>query len=153
VIRSNPTMLLKTHLPLPIIFWRSMMTLGMILMTMQSVQAGPSGSSRMHHSDDCNTEELRQVAHAHARSFDMRFVAREVNCDQDWAVLAGDLEDPHAPAGGPQGVGTTLIFHREGSRWKHKDASSVCGTLNPENPEARPKDAKIPQPQVPQFAA
>jgi hypothetical protein len=74
----------------------------------------------------------------------MRFVAREVSCDAGWAVLVGDLEDPHAPVDGPQGVGTTLIFRGEGNEWKHQDAFSVCGTLNPEKPEARPEDAKIP---------
>lgn len=113
-------------------------------MTLQPVQAVPSESSRKHHTDDCNSKALHQVADAYARSIHLRFVARDVNCDGGWAVLAGDLENPHAPAGGPQGVGTTLIFHREGTRWKHKDASAVCGTLNPEKPEARPHDAKIP---------
>ena len=113
-------------------------------MVMQA-QAAPSGSSRMNNIGDCDSKELHHAAHAYARSIHLLFVPEKLSCDQGWAVLAGDLEDPHAPPGGPQGVGTTLIFHREGVRWKHEGASSVCGTLNPDKPEARPLDAKIPQ--------
>jgi hypothetical protein len=123
---------------------RNIVTLAMILMTMQPVQAGPSGSSGMNHTDDCNSKELHQVGHAYARSIRLRFVAREVNCDQGWAVLSGDMVDPRAPVGGPQGVGTTLIFHQVGAHWRHQASSRVCGTLNPEKPGTRPQDAKIP---------
>lgn len=113
-------------------------------MSMQKVQSAPEASSRVSHPAECNREDLHQVSKSYAKSIQMRFVLRDATCDQKWAVLVGELEDPHAPIDGPQGVGTTLTFYREGNEWKHQDASSVCGTLNPEKPEARPQDAKIP---------
>ena len=113
-------------------------------MSIPSVQALPSRSAKIDRTDSCNVKELHQAADAHARSINLRFVERDVKCDRNWAVLAGDLEDPHAPVGGPQGVGTTIIFHRESGVWKHKDTSSVCGTLNPVKPQSRPQDARIP---------
>ena len=113
-------------------------------MSVHPVKAASTGSYKLNQPAECNREELHQVVHRYAKSVHMRFVPNELNCDHGWAVLGGDLEDPHAPVGGPQGVGTTLIFRKEGKEWKHQDASSVCGTLNPEKPETRPKDAKIP---------
>ena len=75
----------------------------------------------------------------------MRFEPRTVNCDQGWAVLGGELIDPHASVDGPQGVGTSLIFRRVHGQWLHQNASSVCGTLNPEKLTEIPRDAIIPQ--------
>ena len=122
----------------------ALFTLGLIIMPTQQVQSAPAGSSRLNRSTQCHREELHQVAHAYARSIHMRFLPRDLNCEGDWAVLVGDLENPNAPSDGPQGVGTSLIFHRAGRVWKHQDSFSVCGTLNPEKLEVRPNDAKIP---------
>jgi hypothetical protein len=119
-------------------------TLELIIMLTQEVQSAPVGSSRLDRSNQCHQEELHQVAHAYARSVHMRFLPRGLNCEGDWAVLVGDLENPNAPSDGPQGVVTSLIFHLEGRVWKNQDSFSVCGTLNTENPEAKPNDATIP---------
>lgn len=122
----------------------ALFTVGLIIMPTQQVQSAPAGSSSLNRSSQCHRDELHQVAHAYVRSIHMRFLPRDLNCEGDWAVLVGDLEIPNAPSDGPQGVGTSLIFHLEGRVWKHQDSFSVCGTLNPEKPEAKPNDAKIP---------
>jgi hypothetical protein len=114
-------------------------------MPTQQVQSASAGLTRTNRIDACHSRALEQAAHAYASSIHLRFVQSQVSCDRGWAVFAGDLGEHNPPKDGPLGVGTTLIFHRESKQWKHKDASSVCGTLNPEKPEARPKDAKIPQ--------
>ena len=135
---------MKTHTPPPLSSLRCIIALAVTLLAIPSKHAAPSPSAKINHTDGCNTKVLHQAADAHARSINLRFVESAVKCDRNWAVLAGDLEDPHAPIGGPQGVGTTIIFHRESGVWKHKDTSSVCGTLNPVKPQAKPKDARIP---------
>ena len=78
-------------------------------MSIPSVQALPSRSAKVDRTDSCTVKELHQAADAHARSIKVRFVERDVKCDRNWAVLAGDLEDPQATVGGPQGVGTTMF--------------------------------------------
>jgi hypothetical protein len=89
--------------------------LGLSVIQIRHVQSDPASSSKLDRGTGCNRGELHRVAHAYANSINLRFVLRKVNCDKDWAVLAGDLEYLHAPSDGPQGVGTTLIFRREGS--------------------------------------
>jgi len=121
-----------------------LIVLGFILMPIQQAQSADSNTSKSSASSSCDPKQLRKVADAYARPNHLRFVTRKLDCERGWAVLVGDLEYPNAPSDGPQGVGTSLIFHREGFLWKHQEQSSVCGTLNPEKPEARPNDAKIP---------
>ena len=121
-----------------------LLALGVILMSIQQVQSAPVITSRINRTDECDPKELRKAAHAYASSIHMRFVPRNLKCEGVWAVWVGDIEYPNAPIDGPQGVATTLIFHREESLWKHQVSSSVCGTINSQKPEERALDAKIP---------
>lgn len=118
--------------------------LGFILMPIQQAQSADSNASKSSASSSCDPKPLRKVVDAYARSKHLRFITRRLDCERGWAVLGGDLAYPNAPSDGPQGVGTSLIFHREGFLWKHQEHNAVCGTLNPEKPNARPNDAKIP---------
>ena len=120
-------------------------SLGLIFLPLQLLQGAEAYVSGNAVHQGCRTHELQKAVHAYARSIHMRFEPRTVNCDQGWAVLGGELIDPHAPVDGPQGVGTSLIFQSIHGLWKHQDAQAVCGTLNPEKLDERPRDALIPK--------
>ncbi len=121
-----------------------LLALGVILIPIQQVQSEPLTTSRINRTDECDQKELRKAAYEYASSIHIRFVPRNLKCEGGWAVWVGDIEDPNAPIDGPQGVATTLIFHREESLWKHQVSSLVCGTINSQKLEERPHDAKIP---------
>ena len=120
-------------------------SLGLIFLPLHSLQAAEAHASGSAKHPSCRTHELQKAVHAYASSIHMRFQPRTVNCDEGWAVLGGELIDPHAPVDGPQGVGTSLIFQSIHGLWKHQDAQAVCGTLNPEKLDERPRDALIPK--------
>jgi hypothetical protein len=121
-----------------------LLALGVILIPIQQVQSEPLTTSRINRTDECDQKELRKAAYDYASSIHIRFVPRNLKCEGGWAVWVGDIEYLNAPIDGPQGVATTLIFHRKESLWKHQVPSSVCGTIKSQKPEERPHDAKIP---------
>jgi hypothetical protein len=59
-------------------------------------------------------------------------------------VAAGVLGPKDAPADGPQGAPTSVILEAEGQFWIVKEKAGVCGTYDPESPDAVPDDALVP---------
>ena len=68
-----------------------------------------------------------------------------LECADGWAVTSGILGPANAPADGPQGAPTNFIFEAEGQFWIPKAMNQVCGTFNPDEPDAYPADAVIPE--------
>lgn len=52
----------------------------------------------------------------------------DLQCADGWAVAGGILGPKDAPADGPQGAPTTLIFQQEGQFWVYQDKTKVCGS-------------------------
>lgn len=75
---------------------------------------------------------------------DNQMVIDDLQCADGWAVATGILGPKDAPADGPQGAPTSMVFEAEGQFWIPKDKQDVCGTYDTANPEAVPADALIP---------
>ena len=69
------------------------------------------------------------------------FTIDNVECASGWAVVTGILGAADAPADGPQGAPTSLIFEAEGQFWIPKAVADVCGTASGSDV---PADALIP---------
>ncbi len=67
-----------------------------------------------------------------------------LDCADGWAVVSGILGPKDAPADGPQGAPTSLVFEAEGQFWIPQDKQAVCGTYEPERPDELPADALVP---------
>ena len=84
-------------------------------------------------------------AAAVALGADNVFTIDTVECASGWAVVSGILGAADAPADGPQGAPTSLIFEAEGQFWIPKVAADVCGTPWPNTSGTdAPADALIP---------
>ena len=84
-------------------------------------------------------------AAAVALGADNVFTIDTVECASGWAVVTGILGAADAPADGPQGAPTSLIFEAEGQFWIPKVAADVCGTPWPNTSGTdAPADALIP---------
>ena len=84
-------------------------------------------------------------AAAVALGADNVFTIDTVDCASGWAVVTGILGAADAPADGPQGAPTSLIFEAEGQFWIPKVAADVCGTPWPNTSGTdAPADALIP---------
>ncbi|MFM1916596.1 MAG: hypothetical protein RJB01_111 [Actinomycetota bacterium] len=93
---------------------------------------------------ECTQEILAEQAIAYAESLspDNTFTTDSVDCADGWAVANGILGPKDAPADGPQGAPTALIFQQEGQFWIPKDPADVCGTYSD---GTYPSDAEIPE--------
>ena len=80
-------------------------------------------------------------AAAVALGADNVFTIDNVECASGWAVVSGILGTADAPADGPQGAPTSLIFEAEGQFWIPKAVADVCGTASGTDV---PADALIP---------
>ena len=84
-------------------------------------------------------------AAAVALGADNVFTIDTVECASGWAVVSGILGAADAPADGPQGAPTSLIFEAEGQFWIPKAVADVCGTPWPNTSGTdAPADALIP---------
>ena len=84
-------------------------------------------------------------AAAVALGADNVFTIDTVECASGWAVVTGILGAADAPADGPQGAPTSLIFEAEGQFWIPKAVADVCGTPWPNTSGTdAPADALIP---------
>ena len=84
-------------------------------------------------------------AAAVALGADNVFTIDTVDCASGWTVVSGILGAADAPADGPQGAPTSLIFEAEGQFWIPKVAADVCGTPWPNTSGTdAPADALIP---------
>lgn len=93
---------------------------------------------------ECTQEILSAEAITYAESLspDNTFTTDSVDCADGWAVANGILGPKDAPADGPQGAPTALIFQQEGQFWIPKDQAAVCGTYSD---GSYPADAEIPE--------
>lgn len=93
---------------------------------------------------ECTQEILsaEAVTYAESLSPDNTFTTDSVDCADGWAVANGILGPKDAPADGPQGAPTALIFQQEGQFWIPKDPATVCGTYSD---GTYPSDAEIPE--------
>ena len=68
---------------------------------------------------ECTQEILsvEAVTYAESLSPDNTFTTDSVDCADGWAVANGILGPKDAPADGPQGAPTALIFQQEGQFW------------------------------------
>jgi hypothetical protein len=96
---------------------------------------------------ECTMEALATPAQdaATALGADNIYTMDGVTCGDGWAVTTGILGPKDAPADGPMGAPTNFIFQAEGQFWIPKTAEQVCGTYNPDEPDAYPADAEIPE--------
>ena len=96
---------------------------------------------------ECTKEALATPAQdaATALGADNVYTVDTLECADGWAVTGGILGAADAPADGPQGAPTSFIFEAEGQFWIPKTQDQVCGTYNPDEPEAYPADAVIPE--------
>lgn len=84
-------------------------------------------------------------AAAVALGADNVFTIDNVECASGWAVVTGILGAADAPADGPMGAPTSLIFEAEGQFWIPKAVADVCGTPWPNTSGTdAPADALIP---------
>lgn len=63
----------------------------------------------------------------------------QVDCADGWAVVSAVIGD------GQMGAPGSYIFQAQGQFWVPYDKANVCGTYNPDEPDAYPSDAEIPQ--------
>jgi len=94
---------------------------------------------------ECTMDKLREATTAYAESLgpDSAYTLDSVVCAGGWAVTSGTLGPKDPPADGPQGAPTALIFQAEGQFWVPQAQAAVCGTYNPDKPDAYPADALI----------
>lgn len=97
-----------------------------------------------HETVACSRDLLSSAVNQYAKAAGNRFVVEAIQCEQDWAVVSGMLGPVNPPQDGPQGVGTTRIFHFEHQSWQPKASETVCGHFDPQQPDALPHDATIP---------
>jgi hypothetical protein len=62
-----------------------------------------------------------------------------LDCADGWAVVGAVIGD------GQMGAPTSFIFQAQGQFWVPYDKAKVCGTYNPEEPDAYPSDAEVPE--------
>lgn len=94
---------------------------------------------------ECTLSALNEATTAYANSLgsDSAYTLDGVLCAGGWAVTSGTLGPKDPPADGPQGAPTALIFQLEGQSWVPQEQAAVCGTYNPDKPDAFPADALI----------
>ena len=110
--------------------------------TAASATASPIGG--MTTCDKAALDSSVQAA-AVALGADNVFTIDTVDCASGWAVVSGILGAADAPADGPQGAPTSLIFEAEGQFWIPKAVADVCGTPWPNTSGTdAPADALIP---------
>lgn len=63
----------------------------------------------------------------------------QVDCADGWAVVSAVIGD------GQSGAPTSYVFQAQGQFWIPYDKANVCGTYNPDEPDAYPSDAEIPE--------
>ena len=107
-----------------------------------SAAASPIGG--MTTCDKAGLDSSVQAA-AVALGADNVFTIDTVDCASGWAVVTGILGAADAPADGPMGAPTSLIFEAEGQFWIPKAVADVCGTPWPNTSGTdAPADALIP---------
>jgi len=90
---------------------------------------------------ECTLEELQSSVDEAVKALGADDVLSDptVSCAEGWAVVGGTLGPADA-----SGTPTTFIFQQEGQFWIPKDTATVCGTMDPQDPQAWPADAEIP---------
>jgi hypothetical protein len=63
----------------------------------------------------------------------------DVSCSDGWAVVSAVVGD------GQMGAPSSFIFQAQGQFWVPYDKANVCGTYNPDEPDAYPADAEVPE--------
>ena len=108
-----------------------------------SASASPSLVGGM---TECTKEALQSSVDEAAKALgaDNQMPIDNVQCADGWAVVDGVLGPKDAPADGPQGAPTSMIFQAEGQFWIPKDKQAVCGTYDANSPDAVPADAQVP---------
>lgn len=106
----------------------------------------PNSGPKVGGMTECTEEAVGKAATAwvKSRSEENAFDLDHLDCADGWAVASGSLGPEEAPADGPQGAPTSLIFQQEGQFWIPKEKAKVCGTLDPAVPLERPADAEVP---------
>ncbi len=100
----------------------------------QSMVGGPSVC------DNDTIQAAMQTILDGAGENDQVYGIDSLSCADGWAVAMptiGTSED--------NAVTETVIFKAEGQFWLQQDRDAVCGTVDPNNMEARPADAQIPE--------
>lgn len=95
---------------------------------------------------ECTVEEVQPSVTTYVELADPQnqMPIRDLQCADGWAVASGILGPKDAPVDGPQGAPTSIVLEAEGQFWIVKEKDYVCGTYDPESPEAVPADALIP---------
>lgn len=95
---------------------------------------------------ECTKEALQPAVDEAAKAMgaDNQMPIDNVQCADGWAVVDGILGPKDAPADGPQGAPTSMIFQAEGQFWIPKDKAVVCGTYDANSPDTVPADAEVP---------
>lgn len=93
---------------------------------------------------ECTEPILAEAAVGYVESIDVNntFELEGLTCADGWAVASGILGPKDAPADGPQGAPTALVFQQEGQFWIPKEAAAVCGTYGD---GSYPADAEVPE--------
>lgn len=93
---------------------------------------------------ECTEPIVSEAALSYVESVDANntFTLDTLTCADGWAAASGILGPKDAPADGPQGAPSVLIFEQEGQFWIPKEASAVCGTYEDGN---YPADAEVPE--------
>lgn len=96
---------------------------------------------------ECTEEIVGAAAQEYAVSLgaDNLYTLEGLQCADGWAVTTGILGEANAPADGPMGAPTAIIFEQEGQFWVPKQPADVCGTPYPSTDGARPADAQVPE--------
>ena len=93
---------------------------------------------------ECTEPIISEAALAYVESIDANntFTLDTLTCADGWAAASGILGPKDAPADGPQGAPSVLIFEQEGQFWIPKDQIDVCGTYGD---GTYPADAQVPE--------
>lgn len=117
------------------------------LLAMAALAGCSSSSESVGGMTECTKDAVGAAAQEYAVSLgaDNLYTLDALQCADGWAVTTGILGEANAPADGPMGAPTSIIFEQEGQFWVPKQPADVCGTPFPSTDGKRPADAQIPE--------